>query len=107
MAKKNTSNKTKKEISDIVRISVRVTPRSSRNMITGYTDNVLYLKLTAPPVEGAANETCCHFIAELLDIPKSHVAIASGEKNRNKIVSIQGLSLDEVTMKISQAVAQP
>jgi uncharacterized protein len=50
----------------------------------------LTLRLTAPPVEGAANVACCAFLAELLDLPKSRITILRGETARRKLVRIQG-----------------
>lgn len=55
---------------ETAKVSVRVTPRASSNAVSGFRDGVLHLRLTAPPVEGAANEACRAFVAEILGVPK-------------------------------------
>src|SRR5207245_2825850 len=52
-----------------VTISIRVQPRASRNAVVGWTGDTLNIRLTAPPVEGAANTACLKFLADLLDVP--------------------------------------
>ena len=68
---------------------VFVLPRSSRNMVAGLHNGALKLKLTAPPVDNAANKECVAFIAKTLKIPKSSVEILSGHTNRNKHLMIR------------------
>ncbi len=65
-------------------LSVRVQPKASRNAISGVHGEALKISLTAPPVEGAANKACIAFVAKKLGLPKSAVAILSGQTNRNK-----------------------
>lgn len=74
------------------RLAVRVTPRSSRNEIAGWRDDVLAVKVTAPPVEGAANKVCIELLADRLGVRKSHVALVSGAAAREKLFEITGLS---------------
>ena len=81
---------------DVVRLSVRVTPRASANAVTGYANGVLAIRLTAPPVEGAANSACCAYVADLLSIAKSRVSVAQGAKSRDKVLSITAMSLEEL-----------
>lgn len=64
--------------------SVRVQPKSSRNQVVGPHAGALKIKLTAPPVDGAANKPCLKFLAKLLGTAKSNIEIASGETGRNK-----------------------
>jgi uncharacterized protein (TIGR00251 family) len=73
-------------------LKVRVNPRSSRNEITGFRDGVLSVKLTAPPVEGAANKACIDILSNKLGIRKSHIRLASGEKSRDKLFEVSGIS---------------
>jgi uncharacterized protein (TIGR00251 family) len=77
-------------------INVRVVPRSSRNQIIGVEDGVFKIKLTAPPVDGKANKALREFLAGRLGLAKGSVEIISGEKSRQKLVRIHGLSLKEV-----------
>lgn len=77
-------------------ISVRVQPRASRNQIVQMEGGKLKVRLTAPPVEGAANEALIKFLSNTLGIPKSQVQIASGLTGREKRIKIDGLSIADV-----------
>jgi uncharacterized protein (TIGR00251 family) len=90
-----------------VRISVRVTPRASTNAVASYVDGVVGVRLTAPPVEGAANEACCAFIANALGVPKSRVRLVGGAKSRSKTLEVTGTSAAEVEQKLRAASARP
>jgi uncharacterized protein (TIGR00251 family) len=70
--------------------AVRVHPRAKKNAITGEIGDALKVSLTAPPVEGRANEACIEFFAKLLKVPRSSVTIASGQASRNKVVRVAG-----------------
>jgi uncharacterized protein (TIGR00251 family) len=72
--------------------AVKVHPRARKNAITGVVGEALKLSLTAPPVEGKANQAVIEFFADLFAIPRSSVTIASGETSRNKVVRIAGVS---------------
>jgi uncharacterized protein len=76
--------------------AVRVQPRARKNAIVGELGDALKLALTAPPVEGRANEACIEFLAEFLKVPRSSVTIAAGETSRNKVIRIAGLSAEEL-----------
>lgn len=65
-------------------IQVRVHPRSARNQIVGLQGDMLKLKLTAPPVDGAANKMCVDFLAKRLHLRKSDIEMISGHKGRSK-----------------------
>ena len=65
---------------------VLVQPRSSRNMLAGLQDDALKIKLTAAPVNNAANRMSIKFLAKALDVPKSSLEIVSGHTSRNKQV---------------------
>ncbi len=81
--------------------AVKVHPRAKKNAITGEVGDALKVALTAPPVEGKANEACIEFFAKLLKVPRSSVTIASGETSRNKVVRVTGLSVDEVRQRLT------
>jgi uncharacterized protein (TIGR00251 family) len=74
-------------------LSVYVQPRSSRNMTAGLHGNALKLKLTAPPVDGAANQMCLKFLAALLDLPVSALEIVRGRTSRSKQVLVRPKSV--------------
>ena len=64
----------------------KVHPRARKNAIVGEVGDALKLALTAPPLEGRANEACIAFFAELLNVPRSSVTIAAGQSSRNKVI---------------------
>ena len=70
-------------------ISLKVIPRSSKNEIKKQEDGSYRVKLTAAPVDGAANEALIKFLSEEFHVPKSKVTILKGETGRKKIVQIQ------------------
>ncbi len=82
-------------------LAIRVTPRSSKNeIIEILNDGTVRIRLTAPPVEGKANDALVSFLAEVLDVPRSRIAIVAGETGRDKLVSILGLDAETVHSKI-------
>jgi uncharacterized protein (TIGR00251 family) len=80
-----------------VLFKVRVVPRSSRNEIVGEHDGALRVKLTAPPVEGAANAALVKILAREFDVASGAVEIVSGKSSKTKIVSIAGRGITSVT----------
>jgi uncharacterized protein (TIGR00251 family) len=90
-----------------VSFAVRVQPRASRTAITGVLgegDNAaLKISLTAPPVEGKANEALACFFAELLDIPRSSIEIVSGGQSRNKVVRVREVSTEQVLSRLKES----
>ena len=81
-------------------LSVRVQPRASRNEVAGLVGETLKIRLTAPPVEGEANAACLKFLAKLLDLAPSRLAIIRGDRSRNKVVRITGLTQAEVHARL-------
>ena len=79
---------------------VRTTPRGGRNAITGVSDGVLQARVSAPPVDGAANASLIKLLAEALDIPPSRVTILKGHTSRLKTLQIEGLSNDSVLERL-------
>jgi uncharacterized protein (TIGR00251 family) len=87
-----------------ITFAIRVHPRARKNAITGVVGDALKLAITAPPVDGKANQAVIEFFAELFAIPRSSVTIASGETSRNKVVRISGLSRTAVEQRLSEAL---
>lgn len=81
--------------------AIKVQPRAKKNAITGEVGDALKVVLTAPPVEGRANEACIDFLANLLDVPRSSVTIAAGQNSRNKIIRITSFSANEVRARLA------
>ncbi len=84
-----------------VTFAVKVQPRARKNAITGEVGDALKLSLTAPPVDGRANQACIEFFANLLDVTRSSVTIASGETSRNKVIRVAGMAADEVRRRMA------
>jgi uncharacterized protein len=85
---------------DGITFAVKVHPRARQNAVAGELGDSLKLSLTAPPVEGRANEACINFLANLLKVPRSSVTIASGQNSRRKVIRVSGLSADEVQKRL-------
>jgi uncharacterized protein len=81
--------------------AVRVHPRAKKNAITGEVGDSLKLSLTAPPVDGKANDACIEFFAKLLEVPRSSVTIAAGHSSRNKVIRVTGLTGPQVRQRLS------
>ncbi|MFZ2631640.1 MAG: DUF167 domain-containing protein [Desulfosalsimonadaceae bacterium] len=77
----------KKQPNGIV-FKVHVQPKASKNAIVGLHDDALKIRLTAPPVDGAANKMCIHFLAKELGVPKSAIDIVAGHTSRTKHICI-------------------
>jgi uncharacterized protein (TIGR00251 family) len=80
--------------------AVKVHPRARKNAVTGEIGNALKVAVTAPPVDGKANEACIDFFAKLLKVPRSSVTIASGQNSRNKVIRVAGLTADEIKKRL-------
>lgn len=73
-------------------IRIHVQPRASKNEIIGIHGDSLKVRLTSPPVEGAANSLLVEFIAKKIGMPKSLIEIAAGEKSRHKTLKVEGVT---------------
>lgn len=74
---------------DALIFCVYVQPRASQNTIVGHHDKALKIKLTAPPVDNAANKQCIQVLAKALRIPKSSITIIGGQTHRTKRLKLQ------------------
>jgi uncharacterized protein (TIGR00251 family) len=84
-------------------IAIRVTPRARKNEIVELRkDGTVRIRLTAPPVEGKANEALKVFLAEVLGVPKSKIEIVAGLNGRDKLVSVLDLDADSAQQKIME-----
>jgi len=86
--------------------AVKVHPRARKNAITGVVGDALKLALTAPPVDGKANQAVIEFFADLFAIPRASVTIASGETSRNKVVRIAGVNRPAIELRLTQALGE-
>jgi uncharacterized protein (TIGR00251 family) len=77
-------------------IPVRVIPRARRDEIAGERDGRVLVRLTAPPVEGAANAALCRLVARCAGVPARRVSIVRGQSSRDKLVRVEGIAADEL-----------
>ncbi len=84
-------------------VSVRIQPRASRNGVVLMEGGGFKIRLTAPPVDGAANEALIRFLADILSLPKSQVEIVTGHTSREKIVRITGIGQQEAERVLNKA----
>lgn len=80
---------------------IQVTPRASHSEIAGRQDGALKLKVTAQPVDGAANEACLKLLTKALKLRKSQLEILTGEKSRKKIVLVKDINKKDLEEKIN------
>jgi uncharacterized protein (TIGR00251 family) len=81
-------------------LAIRVQPRAKRTEVAGERGGAVVIRVSAPPVEGKANEAVEKLIADKLGVPKSAVAIVRGDSSRDKLVRIDGLSADEARTRL-------
>jgi uncharacterized protein len=86
---------------DGVLLRVLIQPRASRNQVAGVQQQALKIRLTAPPVEGAANKECLKFLAHLLATSPSQLHLVSGHKARRKTILIRGMALQAILDRLS------
>jgi uncharacterized protein len=79
-----------------VTFPIKVHPRAKKAAITGELGDALKVSLTAPPIEGRANDACIEFFARILKVPRSSVTIASGAGSRNKVIRVTGVTAQYV-----------
>jgi uncharacterized protein (TIGR00251 family) len=75
-----------------VRLSVRVQPRASQSAIVGIHGDALKIRLSAPPVDGAANAALIEFLADIFAVSRRSIRILAGESSRSKVVEIDGIT---------------
>jgi uncharacterized protein (TIGR00251 family) len=82
------------------KITVRLKPRAHSDEIAGERDGVLLVRVTAPPIDGKANEALCKLLARQLGVGRTRVTIARGKSTQKKIVEIEGMTPDELRRKL-------
>lgn len=92
-----------KESKNGITLAVKVHPRAKKNTITGIVGDTLKLSLTAPPIEGRANEAVVEFFAKLLRLPRASITIAAGAGSRNKLICASGVSVQSLHQILEQA----
>ena len=82
-------------------LAVKVQPRSSVNEIGEPLGNELRVKVTAPPVDSAANEAVLRLLVERLDCARNQVELVRGKASRHKVIKVHGLSAASVVARLS------
>ncbi len=82
------------------KIAVQIHPGAAKNEITGVQNDVIRIKIAAPPVKGKANKELIDYLSRLLDISKDRLNIIKGHTSKNKLISIDGLSRGEILEKL-------
>ena len=87
----------------VARISVRIVPRASRDVVVGMRAGTLLVRVTAPPVDGAANEALIRVLAQRLHLAKGTLRIVSGRTAKLKLVEVEGLDDAELLRRLAVA----
>ncbi len=95
-----------KESKNGLTFDIQVTPRAKRAGIAGQQDEALKVKVTAPPVEGAANDACIKLLAKELGLKKGQIGILTGQTSRRKTILIKEITKDELEKKIKGVLEQ-
>jgi len=82
-------------------LAVKVQPRASKNEISGVVGSELKIKVTAPPVDSAANEALLRLLADILDCPRTALQIVHGQASRHKQVLVHAMGAEAVLARLS------
>ncbi len=84
-------------------VEVRVQPRASRDEIAGERGGAIVVRVTAPPVAGEANEAVRKLIAKRVGVAKGRVEILRGERGRDKLVRVEGITIAELKRRLAHS----
>ncbi len=82
-------------------LAIKAIPNAPRTAVAGWLGDALKIKVHAPALEGRANEALCEFVADTLGLPRRAVTVFHGEKSRQKVLRIEGLSLEETKRRLT------
>jgi|ERR1700733_9029355 uncharacterized protein len=99
----STASSFAKDVADGCTLAVRVHPGARKNAVTGVHADAVKIALTAPPVDGKANEALIAFLAETLHLPRARVSLVAGATSHAKTVRITGKSAAEVAAALFPA----
>jgi len=85
-------------------ITVQVQPNASQNKITRFEQGVWYLRIAAPPIKGRANQELLKFLSDILGVSKSSLTIEKGMTSKRKLISIRGLSQNQVMRQLEPQI---
>ena len=87
-------------------LTVRLKPRSKRNALVGERDGVLHVSVAAAPVEGKANAALCKLIAKRAGVARGQVSVIRGERSREKVVRVEGVTPNELRRTLAQTAVR-
>ncbi len=85
-----------KQSGTAITFAVHIAPRASKNQVVGMQGDAVKIRLTAPPVEGKANEALIEFLAKALAVSRSQVEIVAGHASRRKMIRVTGITTQQV-----------
>jgi uncharacterized protein YggU (UPF0235/DUF167 family) len=94
----------KPESLQVALLRVRLTPRGGRNALMKIENGVLFARVAAPPVDGAANKALIALLSGALNIPKSALSFQSGETGRDKCLRVEGVEEAALTLRLHNVV---
>lgn len=81
-------------------LAIKAIPNAPRSEVVGWLGDALKVKVHAPPVEGRATEALCAFLADELDLPRRAITVLRGDTSRQKVLRIDGMTLEAVKAKL-------
>ncbi len=94
-----------REAGDGLELLVQLAPRASKSRIIGKYGERLKIAVTAPPVDGKANQALCAFLAEIFGISRSSVMVIRGAASREKTLRVENLAMEEACRRLDEALA--
>ena len=88
------------ESAEGVTFTVKVQPNARRNAVVGELGDALKISLSAPPLDGRANQACIEFFSQALRVPKSAVSVLSGRSNRRKLIRVTGITAPQLRERL-------
>ena len=89
-----------------IQFTATIQPRATRNQIIGIHNHSLKIKLTSPPVDGAANQACIKFLAKTFGVSPSRLSIVKGETSRSKTIQIEGMDSKTFTNTLTPLIPE-
>jgi len=89
------------------KLAIKAIPNAPRTALAGWLGDALKVKVHAPALEGRANDELCEYIADTLALSRRAVTVAHGDKSRQKLLSIDGLTLTEVRHRLEAPGSKP
>ena len=83
-----------------IRLRLHIQPRASRSELASRHGNGIKVRLTAPPVDGAANEALLRFLASRLEVPLSALSLVAGGSGRSKVVAIEAITPEDASRRL-------